>query len=58
LKNVGVRELRDHATTYASESDLVAVSEHGQVIGFYIRGDVVSTGRAARSPLRNDGDPA
>jgi hypothetical protein len=36
LKNVGVREFRDHATTYLSGPDPVAVSKHGQVIGFYI----------------------
>ncbi len=36
LKNVGVREFRDHATTYLSGSDPVAVNKHGQVIGFYI----------------------
>ena len=36
LKNVGVREFRDHATTYLSGSEPVAVSKHGQVIGFYI----------------------
>jgi hypothetical protein len=35
-KNVGVREFRDHATTYLSGSDPVAVSKHGRVIGFYI----------------------
>lgn len=36
LKNVGVREFRDHATTYLAGSDPVAISRHGQVIGFYI----------------------
>ena len=36
LKSIGVREFRDHATTYLSGSDPVAVSKHGQVIGFYI----------------------
>ncbi len=36
LKNVGVREFRDHATTYLSGSDPIAVSKHGQVIGFYL----------------------
>ena len=36
LKNVGVREFRDHATMYLSGSDPVAVSKHGRVIGFYI----------------------
>lgn len=36
LKNVGVREFRDHATTYLSGSEPIAVSKHGRVIGFYI----------------------
>ena len=36
LKNVGVREFRDHATTYLSGSNPIAVSKHGQVIGFYL----------------------
>jgi antitoxin (DNA-binding transcriptional repressor) of toxin-antitoxin stability system len=36
LKNVGVREFRDHATSYLSGSDPVAVSKHGRVIGFYV----------------------
>lgn len=36
IKNVGVREFRDHATTYLSGSEPVAVNKHGQVIGFYI----------------------
>jgi len=36
LKNVGVREFRDHAIMYLSGSDPVAVRKHGQVIGFYI----------------------
>lgn len=36
LRSVGVREFRDHATSYLSGSDPVAVSKHGRVIGFYI----------------------
>jgi hypothetical protein len=36
LKHIGVREFRDHATTYLSGSDPIAVSKHGRVIGFYI----------------------
>jgi hypothetical protein len=35
-KQVGVREFRDHATTYLSGSEPIAVSKHGRVIGFYI----------------------
>jgi hypothetical protein len=36
LKRVGVREFRDHATSYLSGADPVAVSKHGRLIGFYI----------------------
>lgn len=36
LKEVGVREFRDHATKYLSGSETVAVSKHGRIIGFYI----------------------
>ena len=36
LRSVGVREFRDHATAYLSGSDPVAISKHGEVIGFYI----------------------
>lgn len=36
LKNVGVREFRDHATRYLSGSDPIAVSKHGRVVGFYV----------------------
>jgi hypothetical protein len=36
MESVGVREFRDHATSYLSGSTPIAVSKHGQVIGFYI----------------------
>ncbi len=36
FKTVGIREFRDHATAYLSGGEPVAVSKHGQVIGFYI----------------------
>jgi hypothetical protein len=36
MKNVGVREFRDHATSYLSGQEPVAVNKHGQVIGVYI----------------------
>ena len=36
VKTVGVREFRDHATTYLSGAEPVAVSKHGQAIGFYL----------------------
>lgn len=36
MKQVGVREFRDHATTYLSGTESVAVTRHGQTIGIYI----------------------
>ena len=36
MKTVGVREFRDHATSYLAGSEPVAVSNRGTVIGFYI----------------------
>ena len=48
LTSVVVREFRDHATTYLSGSDPVAVSKHGQVIGVYIPVE------ADREPARRD----
>ena len=36
MKNVGIREFRDHGTSYLSGEEPVAVSKHGQVIGVYV----------------------
>jgi hypothetical protein len=36
LKQVGVREFRDHATAYLSGSDPVAVTKHDRIIGVYV----------------------
>ena len=36
MQNVGVREFRDHATSYLSGEEPVAVSKHGHVIGVYV----------------------
>lgn len=43
IKNIGVREFRDHATKHLAGPDPLAVNRHGKVIGFYI-------------PLRRDED--
>lgn len=64
LKNVGVREFRDHATTYLSGSDPIAVSKHGCVIGFYIpldrdedqvRRDIAKLGQSVQRILDETG---
>lgn len=36
LKEVGVREFRDHATRYLSGSESIAVSKNGRLIGVYV----------------------
>ena len=36
MKSVGVREFRNHASTYLSGTEPIAVNRHGKVIGFYI----------------------
>ena len=36
MKSVGVREFRDHATTYLSGRDPIAINKHGRVIGYYV----------------------
>lgn len=36
MKQVGIREFRDHATTYLSGSDPIAVSKHGNIVGIYV----------------------
>lgn len=36
MKEVGVREFRDHASGYLSGDEALAVSRHGRVIGYYL----------------------
>lgn len=36
IKDIGVREFRDHATKYLSGSDTLAIRKHGHLIGVYI----------------------
>jgi hypothetical protein len=36
MKQVGVREFRDHATLYLSGSDPIAVTKNGHTIGIYL----------------------
>lgn len=36
MKRVGVRDFRDHATTYLSADEVIAVERHGRTVGFYI----------------------
>jgi hypothetical protein len=36
MKNVGVRDFRDHATAYLSGGEPLAVNKHGRVIEIYL----------------------
>ncbi len=36
IKDIGVREFRDHATKYLSGSDALAIRKNGHLIGIYI----------------------
>jgi hypothetical protein len=36
IKDVGVREFRDHASSYLSGDEPLAVRRHGRVLGFYL----------------------
>lgn len=36
MKDIGVREFRDHATRYLSGSDTLAIRKNGHLIGFYV----------------------
>lgn len=64
VKTIGVREFRDHATSYLSGSEAIAVSKHGRVIGFYIpidrdeedvRRAVARLGETVNSVLKESG---
>lgn len=43
MKEVGVREFRDHATRYLSGGDTLAIRKNGHLIGFYV-------------PIKRDGE--
>jgi hypothetical protein len=36
MKDVGVREFRDHASRYLSGDEPLAVRRHGRILGFYV----------------------
>lgn len=36
IRDIGVREFRDHATKYLSGSDTLAIRKNGHLIGFYV----------------------
>ena len=66
MKNVGVREFRDHATRYLSGPDALAIRKYGHLIGSYIpirwddekeRRDIERIERAVSEILEQNGVP-
>ena len=52
MKDVGVREFRDHASRYLSGDEPLAVRRHGRVLGFYVPVKQKSDTEELRAALR------
>jgi hypothetical protein len=56
MKDVGVREFRDHASSYLSGDEPLAVRRHGRVLGFYVPVKRKSDTEELRAALREARD--
>ena len=56
MKDVGVREFRDHASSYLSGSEPLAVRRHGRVVGFYLPVKLKSDDEELEAALRDLGE--
>lgn len=56
MKNVGVREFRDHASSYLSGEEPLAVRRHGRVLGFYLPVKRRSDAQELQEALRELGE--
>jgi hypothetical protein len=56
MKDVGVREFRDHASSYLSGDEPLAVRRHGRVLGFYVPVRRKSEAEELRAALREARD--
>jgi len=56
IKDVGVREFRDHASSYLSGDEPLAVRRHGRVLGFYLPVKHKSDGEELQAALRELGE--
>lgn len=52
MKDVGVREFRDHASSYLSGEEPLVVRRHGRVLGFYLPVKRKSDAQELRAALR------
>lgn len=53
MKDVGVREFRDHASSYLSGGEPLAVRRHGRVLGFYFPVKRQSNSEELQAALRD-----
>lgn len=56
MKDVGVREFRDHASSYLSGGEPLAVRRHGRVVGFYLPVKQKSDDEELEAALRDLGE--
>lgn len=56
MKDVGVREFRDHASSYLAGAEPLAVRRHGQVLGFYLPVKRKSDAQELQAALQELGD--
>ncbi len=56
IKDVGVREFRDHASSYLSGDEPLAVRRHGRVLGFYLPVKRKSDGEELQAALKELGE--
>ena len=52
MKDVGIREFRDHASSYLSAGEPLVVRKHGKVVGFYLPVKRRSSAEEFRGALR------
>ncbi len=56
MKDVGVREFRDHASSYLSGEEPLVVRRHGLVLGFYLPVKRKDDARELQAALHELGD--
>lgn len=56
MRDVGVREFRDHASEYLSGGEPLAVRKHGRLLGFYLPAKRKSDAEELQTVLRDLGE--
>jgi hypothetical protein len=56
MRDVGVREFRDHVSEYLSGGEPLAVRKHGRLLGFYLPAKRKSDAEELQAALRDLGE--